>query len=517
MDTQLKRRVLKPALKTVMSIIIFAMIMPLAALKPVVKEIAAGDNSELINQGQQISPIEIIRQKDEDLTDIPQVQGNIRKSPASKLTTEKKEYSEQFEPVYTSTFPQQDTQIKKLYEIIMGEYMADMEGAYRIFTLYMKNGELWGSPKGENDPRKLTPIDKGSLVFQVEGEPITITFKKDNSGNIVECTVNIESEGSFISKKIDKADSAKLQKLYAELTGKYFYDDAGSGEAGIAFVFVKNGELWASPGNNEEARELIPLTGEELEFVVAGEAATVTFVRDGAGEVNKLIANIDDRGLSVSATKMVSKPLDPAKRKELSRLYSEIVGDYMALNQGQGEIFTLSVSGDELYGEIKGENDPRKLELIDFNSLKFHVSGEVFYVTFHKNDQGKILQGTVTDLSSNPLDTIMKISRDQNDPAVKEKLQNLFREVSGEYRFKDVGEGQPEVVRLYVQNDNLLGTPAQEDDPRRLLPLSIENMMFSVEGESIIVTFERDSGGKISGMRAKLDGGKQLVTGVKIK
>ena len=80
-----------------------------------------------------------------------------------------------------------------------------------------------------------------------------------------------------------------------------------------------------------------------------------------------------------------------------------------------------------------------------------------------------------------------------------------------------MGEGQLETVKLYVQNGELLGTSTQENDPRRIVPLSIEKLMFYVEDEPVIVTFVRDPAGKISGMKAKVDGGKQRVTGEKIK
>jgi len=98
-----------------------------------------------------------------------------------------------------------DEALKKKYAPILGDYEFDMEGQVMLVTFWVENGGLWGGPEGE-EAAELTPVEGNDLKFEIntaDGQYMELEFKKDESGEVVKCTVvamGMEMEGVKIKK-----------------------------------------------------------------------------------------------------------------------------------------------------------------------------------------------------------------------------------------------------------------------------------------------------------------------------
>lgn len=81
------------------------------------------------------------------------------------------------------------TDTAKLYAEISGDYEFVMGMDMMTISFWMEDGKLMGGPPGET-PEELIPVEGDDLKFTVtipSGEEYTLTFIRDDAGNISRC------------------------------------------------------------------------------------------------------------------------------------------------------------------------------------------------------------------------------------------------------------------------------------------------------------------------------------------
>lgn len=93
-----------------------------------------------------------------------------------------------------------DDALKKKYAPILGDYEFDQQGQVMLVSFWVENGGLWGGPEGQ-EAAELTPVEGNDLKFEIDtpdGQYMELEFIKDESGEVVKCTVlmmGMEMEG----------------------------------------------------------------------------------------------------------------------------------------------------------------------------------------------------------------------------------------------------------------------------------------------------------------------------------
>jgi len=473
LDTHHQRRILKPVSRVWLSFVLLMLVLPLAALKPVTKKAVRKTETQSF---QTIFHSNVIKNGELDLIDTPVIFDEKNKFPSHEVRdgnnrddngTLKNEYN---------NIQQKEIKTDKLYQEILGEYFAEIEMVFELFSIVLKNGELWGTRKSENDSKRLILITKDPLKFLIEGESYTAAFQRNNKGQITQCSLIDQVSGeNYICKKIDNGrddpdKNRKRKKLYNELEGKYLFDDKKSGLAGIATISLRDEELWGSLGNKYAEGRLYKVSEEELQFFVLGESIMVTFLRNGNGEINQLKGHIKNEGTIILAEKIMRTAIDYSK---LQNFYESAAGKYIIHIQNHTEMITLFRKDNELWGMLTESGDPQKLDLIDANSLKFIIADIGLTGTFQTNSQGEITHGSIKDLTSGRTGTFTKITLDENNPEVKEKLRELYSDLSGQYYFEKIINGESDIIKVSVQDDKLWYTFVNANESGRLYPESI--------------------------------------------
>lgn len=97
----------------------------------------------------------------------------------------------------------QQTDTAKLYAEIAGDYEFIMEMDAMTISFWVEDGKLMGGPPGET-PEEIIPVEGDDLKFTVtipSGEEYTLTFIRDDAGNITRCLMET-SMGEIQGDKI---------------------------------------------------------------------------------------------------------------------------------------------------------------------------------------------------------------------------------------------------------------------------------------------------------------------------
>ncbi|MFC1513485.1 M56 family metallopeptidase [candidate division KSB1 bacterium] len=402
-------------------------------------------------------------------------------------------------------------EIKELYSDIEGYY----GDSNRTIIITHTNGILTFLPAEDVGIAQVLQPDLDDPLNFTNNNFSSITFHQDEADKITSFLLLEPDEkkvSSYVKQQIESInwnDKEQVNQLFSEVSGEYTANFRGMNETVI--LYTKNRELWGSLRSGEDARRLIPLKGKLLNCTVDGENYIIHGMRDENGIFTKYVLTDMETGQTFSGSRVSDiNLLDPAERRELKDLYDRIAGDYFA--ESELQIFSVYVVGDELWGSPKDVNDPRRLILTSKESIRFIVEGEPVTVEFRKDRNGDFTDCRTIDNSTGQTITAEKLSIDPDDPEKQKELEVLYEEISGDYFV----ESQMQTFNVYVRDGQLWGTPKGENDPRKLLLISAEQLKFIAQGEPMYFEFFRNDKGMIDRARAFNKDTGETLTAVKV-
>ena len=208
--------------------------------------------------------------------------------------------------------PLDSIELQNLLGEISGRYIVEIQDHSEMAVLTVKDNELWGELVDDGDPQKLELIDADVLKFYVFDMGLIATFHRDSRGVISHGFLTdfpSGNTGTFKKIPLDEKDpevKEKLQMLYSELCGEYYFEDIGDGRSDIFEVYGQNDDLWITQLGEGQSYRLYPASIEEMIFYssIKGEVIKVTVSRDSTGKIGTVKAEIMKQNQILIGTRM---------------------------------------------------------------------------------------------------------------------------------------------------------------------------------------------------------------------